>query len=54
MLYAITWLDTRDMVSDALTKGSIVRVLIHALMYGKVLVTHDNKAWWPKVQANAV
>ena len=53
VLHAIAWLGTRDMVSHALTKGCVDRVLIRALMDGKVLITHENKTWWPKAQADA-
>ena len=47
ILYALVWADTRDMLADGLTKGSIDREQLHALMDGKVEVKHDIKIWRP-------
>ena len=34
VLKALLWIDTRDMSSDGLTKGSVDRMLLHQLMAG--------------------
>ena len=47
VLHALVWTDTRDMLADGLTKGSIDRQLLHELMNGKVEVRHDMKLWRP-------
>ena len=47
ILFAFVWADTRDMLADGLTKGSIDREQLHALMDGKVEVKHDIKIWRP-------
>ena len=39
------WLDTRDMVSDGLTKGAIDRTCLHKLMSGSLRREHDVKTW---------
>ena len=48
VLHALIWVDTRDMLADGLTKGSIDRTLIHSLMEGSVISTHEMKCWRPK------
>ena len=45
VLRGIVWLDTRDMVSDGLTKGKVSRVQLHALMRGFLKLSHDSKSW---------
>ena len=49
VLGGIIWQDTRDMVAYALTKGSVERDLIHAVMSGMQLVRHDFEMWSPRV-----
>ena len=47
VLHAIAWVDTRDMLSDGLTKGSIDRKALHDVMNGLVEVHHEIKLWRP-------
>ena len=47
VLSQIAWVDTRDMVSDGLTKGSIDREGLHELMKGTFRTQHDVKSWSP-------
>ena len=42
------WLDTRDMHSDGLTKGSVDRAALHAIMEGSVSYKHEYHSWQPK------
>ena len=48
VLNAIWWIDTRDMHSDGLTKGSVDRGAIHAVMQGTVQYKHLFQEWKPK------
>ena len=48
VLFALIWTDTRDMLADGLTKGSVDREALHQLMNGDVVVTKDMKMWRPK------
>ncbi len=41
------WIDTRDMIADGLTKGSVERAALHALMSGKFYRQHAAKLWSP-------
>ena len=41
----IVWCDTRDMVADALTKGSISRDALHKVCAGIVSILHKYKVW---------
>ena len=50
--YAL-WLDTRDMWSDGLTKGTVERTLIHEIMQGVLWRRHACKVWAPKVRRPA-
>jgi len=50
VLQAIVWLDTRDMIADGLTKGTVERDLLHLLMSGKVQIMHECKLWASKYQ----
>ena len=52
VLHSIIWQDTRDMLSDGLTKGAVDRTLLHQLMAGEVLVKHESKLWQPNVKHN--
>ena len=47
VLRAIIWQDTRDMLSDALAKRSVDRRLIHALMDGEAMCSHECNIWEP-------
>jgi hypothetical protein len=42
-LKALVWLDTRDMCSDGLTKGSIDREALHNIMSGHLHICHENQ-----------
>ena len=44
----IAWLDTRDMHADGLTKGKVLRALIHELMSGAYKLRHPLKLWTSK------
>ena len=47
-----TWLDTRDMLADGLTKGKIDRhALMKALNTGKWIVEHPSETWKPPCSA---
>ena len=47
-LASSTWLDTRDMLADGLTKGKIDRhALMRALNTGKWIVQHPSETWKP-------
>ncbi len=48
VLKALTWQDTRDMISDGLTKGAVDRKALHDAMDGIVRVLHECKPWQPK------
>ena len=50
VLRGIVWMDTRDMVSDGLTKGKVSRDQLHALMRGFLKLAHDSKFWSSKAQ----
>ena len=43
--YAIVWVDTRDMLADALTKGSVDRAALHQVMEGTWHVQHEPNIW---------
>ena len=45
ILEYISWLDTRDMVSDGLTKGAVDRVQLHQLMDGLLRLAHEASSW---------
>ncbi len=45
VLKALLWIDTRDMSSDGLTKGSVDRLLLHQLMNGYQKYQHEHKVW---------
>ena len=45
VLEALVWLDTRDMVADGLTKGSVDRDALHACMNGIWLLQHSAQSW---------
>ena len=45
LLAGIAWVDTRDMLSDGLTKGSVDRYLIDQALAGKWVLQHAPKVW---------
>ena len=45
LLSGIAWVDTRDMLADGLTKGSVERTLIDAAMNGQWATQHEPKLW---------
>ena len=45
ILIGAAWVDTRDMLSDGLTKGSVDRSLIDAALNGSWRVQHTPKEW---------
>ncbi len=49
VIHTLAWCDTRDMISDALTKGSVDRARIHAAMDGKLIIEFPPKVWQSKV-----
>ena len=49
VLAAIVWLDTRDMLSDGLTKGAVQRDALLRLLDGLSRFMHGPKIWRPKV-----
>ena len=48
VLRALVWLDTRDMIADGMTKGSIDRFELHQAMEGIVGASQECKIWRPK------
>ena len=51
VLHTLAWCDTRDMVSDALTKGSVDRTCVHAVMDGRLVIGFPAKTWSSKLVA---
>ena len=45
---ALVWLDTRDMLSDGLTKGAVSRDALMLTMDGQITFAHDAKVWLPR------
>ena len=45
VLEALAWLDTRGMVADGLTKGSVGRDALNACMNGFWLLLHSAQSW---------
>ena len=50
VLKSAIWMDTRDMWSDGLTKGTVERTLLHELMNGVLWRRHACRVWQPKVR----
>ena len=42
------WLDTRDMLSDGLTKGAVSRDALMLMMDGQITFAHEAKVWLPR------
>ena len=53
VFHAMCWIDTRDMLADGLTKGSVDRALLHLAMDGKFQFTHAVQVWIRKKGAVA-
>ncbi len=47
VLKALIWSDTRDMLADGPTKGSIDREALHRMLEGIVDMKHECKWWSP-------
>ena len=45
ILTAISWVDTRDMLADGATKGSIDKSQLHSCMSGTSTIAHELKLW---------
>ena len=45
VLHCLTWIDTRDMLADGLTKGNLDRGPLHKLMKGTAEVLKEFKSW---------
>ena len=48
LLKALWWIDTRDCCADGLTKGTVCRSALQAVMQGLWHVVHDCKRWSAK------
>ena len=48
VLYALIWLDTRDMTSDGFIQGAVDRKALHDLMDGQINFEHACKAFRAK------
>jgi hypothetical protein len=53
VLTVLSWIDTRDMIADGLTKGSVDRQALHTLMDGVISYSHEPKCWSSKVHIKA-
>ena len=49
VLDALLWIDTRDMLADGLTKGTIDRADLHQAMQGYREFKHDFRIWQSKL-----
>ena len=54
ILTAICWVDTRDMLADGATKGSIDRSQLHSCMSGTSTIAHELKLWKAKGQMTSI
>ena len=45
ILEYISWLDTRDMAADGLTKGEVERESLHAIMDGYLKLAQPTESW---------
>ena len=50
---SVSWCDTRDMVADALTKGTVDRRAILAAMRGQLMMVHEAKTFSKREQDDA-
>ena len=44
----LSWIDTRDMLADGLTKGSVDRSALHTVMAGTMKLNHPYEVWSSK------
>ena len=49
VLHAVAWTDTRDMLADGTTKGSVDRTAIHDVMNGDIKNSHELKLCDPRI-----
>ena len=49
MISVLLWVDTRDMISDGLTKGTVGRELLQLCMDGIMNLHHEHDLWKPKL-----
>ena len=49
VLGSLLWVDTRDMLSDGMTKGAVDRAALHEVMSGVQRIVHAVKAWSSKI-----
>ena len=49
VLTALIWIDTSDMLSDGLTKGSVDRAALHECMTGTQSFNHEFELWSSKL-----
>ncbi|MFM7983436.1 MAG: hypothetical protein ACKPKO_29340, partial [Candidatus Fonsibacter sp.] len=54
VLTAIAWVDTRDMVADGATKGSVDRSQLHCCMNGESTLAHELKLWQAKGKMTSI
>ncbi|MFM7983651.1 MAG: hypothetical protein ACKPKO_30440, partial [Candidatus Fonsibacter sp.] len=54
VLTAIAWVDTRDMVADGATKGSVDRSHLHSCMNGASTLAHELKLWKAKGKMTSI
>ena len=54
VLLWLIWIDTRDMHADGLTKGSVERTALQAIMNGEYMTEHEYKAWQPRLARRPV
>ena len=54
MLAAISWVDTRDMLADGATKGSVDRTQLHSCMNGTSTIEHELKIWRAKGKMTSI
>ena len=45
----LCWVDTRDMIADALTKGMPDRSVIEAAIQGTIRFNHEQERWTPRL-----
>ena len=52
VLRYLFWLDTRDMGADGLTKGAVIRALLHIIMGGDMPIKHACEKWESRLLVN--
>ena len=48
ILRKLFWMDTRDMIADGLTKGTVSRDCLHEVMDCHLKINHEMEGWSPK------